>query len=420
MASPGDPDGGRFLRQGPCCPATSSSSSSSSPADGGQVALDPSGQYAGSPSRSTAAVAAANAADAESPIIISRLTGEWERRRRRRECYVFFSSSKSRVFVFLRRQKKKKFTLFSPFSPQQAASSTPARCPWAGREPWASAGSAHLPSTRRGGFFSTDAYGAPLTHAGGGKADTLATALLRASYAGSQGEALLSLEQALPLRPSWLNFNRVRVRAEKRASLAALGMPSLRASATARGGERREREERDGSGEEEDRKNEKKKGKKKKKKTHLFFFFQPLPFLSLSPPPPKKKQAPSSATSRPTRPFLSGAPTPSAATARARWAPAGPTPRRPPSCCSPCPSVGGRWKGACSPTWARTSRRAPRCPGTRPAPAGNRVPGQGSASGSGSTLPWGRSGWSALCRTGCRGGSTWGSDLMDKEFSFFI
>ena len=89
----------------------------------------------------------------------------------------------------------------------------------------------------KGRTLATDAYGAPLTlTAGGTGADTLATALLRASYAGASGEALLSLEQALPLRPSWLNFNRVRVRAERRASLAAAGLPSLRASATVRGG----------------------------------------------------------------------------------------------------------------------------------------------------------------------------------------
>ena len=56
-----------------------SSSRSYFPADSNAgVALDPSRQYAGSSSRSTAAVAAANAADADSPIIISRLTGEVE------------------------------------------------------------------------------------------------------------------------------------------------------------------------------------------------------------------------------------------------------------------------------------------------------------------------------------------------------
>ena len=128
----------------------------------------------------------------------------------------------------------------------------------------------------KGRTLSTDAYGAPLTHAGGGKADTLATALLRASYAGSQGEALLSLEQALPLRPSWLNFNRIRVRAEKRASLAALGMPALRASATARGGkregERRGREKRKREREWRRRRAKKTKKKRKRKKTHLSSF----------------------------------------------------------------------------------------------------------------------------------------------------
>lgn len=63
--------GGDYLSPSP--------SSSYFPADSSSAGtvLDPAGQYAGSPSRSTGAAvaAAANAADAESPIIISRLTG---------------------------------------------------------------------------------------------------------------------------------------------------------------------------------------------------------------------------------------------------------------------------------------------------------------------------------------------------------
>lgn len=131
-----------------------SSSSSYFPSDSNAGALDPSGQYAGSPSRSTAAVAAANAADAESPIIISRLTGE----SRVFSCFFSFFTS------FSTPRNKKTHSLFSSLSslslsspflhldnPNKAASSTPARSPWAGREPWDSAGSAPRPSTRRGG-----------------------------------------------------------------------------------------------------------------------------------------------------------------------------------------------------------------------------------------------------------------------------
>ena len=156
-----------------------SSSFSYFPADSNAGALDPSGQYAGSPPRSTAAVAAANAADAESPIIISRLTGEWERRRRRRECYVFFSSSKSRVFVFLRREKKK-LTLFSLLSLLSLSLSflhltkqggveysRPLSVGWTGTLGfgWQRASAVD----EKGRTLSTDAYGAPLTHAGGGR-----------------------------------------------------------------------------------------------------------------------------------------------------------------------------------------------------------------------------------------------------------
>lgn len=257
-----------------------SPSSSYFPADSGAGALDPSGQYAGSPSRSTAAVAAANAADADSPIIISRLTGEVEGGSSSFFYLHFFSLPKKEF------EDKKKLTRFlapplcslslslSKRTQGGVEYSRPLSVGWTGTLGlgWQRASAVD----EKGRTLSTDAYGAPLTHAGGGRPDTLATALLRASYAGSQGEALLSLEQALPLRPSWLNFNRIRVRAERRASLAALGLPSLRASATARGGapfffpsrkremRERKREERGGR-----RRRKKKTLKRKKKKSHL-------------------------------------------------------------------------------------------------------------------------------------------------------
>ena len=111
-----------------------------------------------------------------------------------------------------------------------------------------------------GRALATDAHGGPLSFAaaraagvvgggGGGAAvspaphpppadadDTVATALVRVAYAGPGGEALASLEQALPLAPAWLNFNRVRLRAERRASLAGVGLPRWTATASARAG----------------------------------------------------------------------------------------------------------------------------------------------------------------------------------------
>ena len=59
-----------------------------------------------------------------------------------------------------------------------------------------------------------DAYGGPLTFSGG-NSDTLMLALLRAAYSGrSDTHLVASMEQALPLQPDWLNFNRFCVRAE--------------------------------------------------------------------------------------------------------------------------------------------------------------------------------------------------------------
>lgn len=47
-------------------------------------------------------------------------------------------------------------------------------------------------------------------------------ALLRAAYAGRADTALAaSVEQALPVQPAWLNFNRLRLRAERSLPLGA-------------------------------------------------------------------------------------------------------------------------------------------------------------------------------------------------------
>ena len=84
--------------------------------------------------------------------------------------------------------------------------------------------------------LAADALGAPLTFRGDGAPDTLATALLRVAHADAGGEVALSMEQALQLRPSWLNFNRLRARAARSLSLAPLGAPRWRATLSARGG----------------------------------------------------------------------------------------------------------------------------------------------------------------------------------------
>jgi outer membrane protein insertion porin family len=108
--------------------------------------------------------------------------------------------------------------------------------------------------------LATDAYGGPLTFSAARAAgaatpsnadaaiadgpppppsapdDTVATGLVGVAYAGPAGEALATLEQALPLGPAWLNFNRVRLRAERRVGLAGLGLPRWTATASARAG----------------------------------------------------------------------------------------------------------------------------------------------------------------------------------------
>ena len=53
-----------------------------------------------------------------------------------------------------------------------------------------------------------DCYDAPLTFSRG-PYDTMMLALLRCVYTGrSDSQVLMSMEQALPLHHSWLNFNR--------------------------------------------------------------------------------------------------------------------------------------------------------------------------------------------------------------------
>jgi outer membrane protein insertion porin family len=76
-----------------------------------------------------------------------------------------------------------------------------------------------------------DAYGGPLTFSGG-NSDTLMLALLRAAYTGrSDTHLVASMEQALPLQPDWLNFNRFCVRAEG----SALIVKGLRARVSGKG-----------------------------------------------------------------------------------------------------------------------------------------------------------------------------------------
>ena len=59
-----------------------------------------------------------------------------------------------------------------------------------------------------------DAFASPLTFSGG-TSDTMALGLLEAVFQSPRGQLVGSLEQALPLRPAWLNFNRARLRLER-------------------------------------------------------------------------------------------------------------------------------------------------------------------------------------------------------------
>ena len=59
-----------------------------------------------------------------------------------------------------------------------------------------------------------DAYQSPLTFSGGVR-DTMLLTLLEAVYTGGQDHFVASIEQGIPVQPSWLNFNRLRLRAER-------------------------------------------------------------------------------------------------------------------------------------------------------------------------------------------------------------
>ena len=57
-------------------------------------------------------------------------------------------------------------------------------------------------------------------------------ALLRAVYSGrGDSQMVVSMEQAIPLQHSWLNFNRLRIRADRTIPLA----PRLKLLASAKG-----------------------------------------------------------------------------------------------------------------------------------------------------------------------------------------
>ncbi|KAF6264536.1 surface antigen-domain-containing protein [Scenedesmus sp. NREL 46B-D3] len=61
----------------------------------------------------------------------------------------------------------------------------------------------------------SDAYGAPLTFSGKAS-DSMMLGVISGSYSANDGSSMgVSLEQALPLHPSWLNFNRLRLRLEQ-------------------------------------------------------------------------------------------------------------------------------------------------------------------------------------------------------------
>lgn len=67
----------------------------------------------------------------------------------------------------------------------------------------------------RGNAQTQDVYGSPLTFSGQ-EHDTMMMGLLRMVYSGKgDTQMVASVEQALPLRPDWLNFNRFRLRAER-------------------------------------------------------------------------------------------------------------------------------------------------------------------------------------------------------------
>ncbi|DBB13937.1 TPA: hypothetical protein ACH3X3_000916 [Trebouxia sp. C0006] len=82
--------------------------------------------------------------------------------------------------------------------------------------------------------MTKDCYDAPLTFSRG-PYDTMMLALLRCVYTGrNDSQVLMSMEQALPVHHSWLNFNRLRLRAERSIPLAF--SQQLQAYVCAKGG----------------------------------------------------------------------------------------------------------------------------------------------------------------------------------------
>uniref|UniRef100_A0A383VQ38 Bacterial surface antigen (D15) domain-containing protein n=1 Tax=Tetradesmus obliquus TaxID=3088 RepID=A0A383VQ38_TETOB len=68
----------------------------------------------------------------------------------------------------------------------------------------------------------SDAYGAPLTFSGR-PSDSMMLGVISGSYSANDGSSMgISLEQALPLHPAWLNFNRLRLRLEQPVTLGPL------------------------------------------------------------------------------------------------------------------------------------------------------------------------------------------------------
>ena len=66
-----------------------------------------------------------------------------------------------------------------------------------------------------------DSYGSPVTFSGGDH-DEMCLALLRTVYTAKDSQLVLSMEQAIPLRREWLNFNRLRVRCARTVHMGPL------------------------------------------------------------------------------------------------------------------------------------------------------------------------------------------------------
>lgn len=87
-------------------------------------------------------------------------------------------------------------------------------------------------SDEHGRTILQDSFGSPLTFSGKAS-DTTLVALIRAVYGSPTGDSqlVLSMEQAFPLRPEWVNFNRLRARAERTVPLGL-----MRLALSAKGG----------------------------------------------------------------------------------------------------------------------------------------------------------------------------------------